>query len=430
MEISRIEKDYGWNLICFLLIEVFWGIGTGFALFYVTVPAYLSYMNAPKILIAFIQTTPLTFAFVQIFSSFYFAGGKRKRNLFIINFTGCLFLFIISVTYFLWIGNIPRIISVGLFSVMVSLFMFMITLSEPLYMEIMTENTAVRRRGMLLGLRCAVLGITGLVVSFIWAMIFKNTISQANYFMCFLLASCFYSISCFFILMIKDNVDIHGQNSNEQTIGFIKGTKELIMDLLKDPNYRILIFFYICIAVSATIGLSLAIPFARDVLKVAESEITFLNTIFFVTGIIIIPGIGKIADILGYRIVGLFISAFIFIGFTLLISVNHTFYFYFFYVSLCVFSLSSIGTLTNLSVELRQDLKPAKIFTAGMLLPIPFIFVGSTLSGQVIDSSANYCAVFTMCATLSAIAAIGFLLFVREPRKGRIYIIKQITPLW
>ena len=86
-------------------------------------------------------------------------------------------------------------------------------------------------------------------------------------------------------------------------------------ELLKDPNYRILIFFYICLAVSSALGLAFAVPFARDVLKASESDISYMGMVFFIAGMLVVPVIGRISDSFGYRISGVFLSLILLSGF-------------------------------------------------------------------------------------------------------------------
>ena len=63
----------------------------------------------------------------------------------------------------------------------------------------------------------------------------------------------------------------------------------------------------------------------------------------------------------------------------------------------------------------------------GGTLLLPFVAIASPLAGMVIDRTGSYPAVFLMGATIASIALFGFAFLVREPRTGRLYVLKQIA---
>ena len=55
-----------------------------------------------------------------------------------------------------------------------------------------------------------------------------------------------------------------------------------------------------------------------------------------------------------------------------------------------------------------------------LLVVVPTV----TLCGRMVDTTGRYSEVFTAMLALSAVAALGLAFLVKEPRRGRLYMIK------
>ena len=424
--LGLVERDYRRNLSLFLLVEVAWGIGMGFGVLDVTVPAYLSSLNAPKTLIGIIQSAGMTFVFLQLFSSFYLGGRNRKRNsarLFIIG-SACLAL--AGIICLVWKKPAPYWLSVYLFSLFILLFVIILSSASPLYLEILTDNIPRGKRGNYFGIAWVILGGLGLLFSYVAVFLTKLFGSPANYYLRFLAAGILYASSCLVVLKINDHLNpVHSQEIQQPE--FLSETKALLTKVLQNPNYRIFIFFYTFISIALAIGISFIIPYGRDYLSANEQQISVFFKVWFLTALFGCIPLGKLGDRSGYRAVGILMSGLLLLGYIAILTTKNIKSLPIAYIPFCLATQASVMLLNNLGVEFCEDIKPSSLFSVGSLIPIPFVFGIIILCGQIIDIAKNYLAVFLIGAAFSAVGLAGFWILLREPRKGLLFVIEPVN---
>ena len=168
------------------------------------------------------------------------------------------------------------------------------------------------------------------------------------------------------------------------------------------------------------------VPYAREKLGVPDGRLALLSLIFLGAGGAMGIVLGRVADRLGYRIVGFIQSALLLAFFLIAVSARG-------FAAVCVAyglytavnqTLSFV--LVNMSVELCPSIGPTDLAALGATLILPLVAIVSPLSGTVIDLTGSYQSVFFIGATVAVIALLGFGLLVREPRSGRLYQVRQI----
>ena len=169
------------------------------------------------------------------------------------------------------------------------------------------------------------------------------------------------------------------------------------------------------------------VPFAKEKLGIPDSRMAWLSVIYLASNAAFGFLMGKLADKAGYRSVGAAQSFLLLIVFLIAFSTRS-------FVAVCVayglysvVNISAAFILVNMSVELCPSLGVTDLTALGGTFLLPFVAVASPLAGLVIDRSGSYPAVFLIGATIATIALFGFAFLVREPRTGRLYVVKQIA---
>jgi MFS family permease len=418
-----VSLSYKRNLFLFVLFEIVWSFGMGFSLPAVTVPAYLTNMDASKALIGFIQSGHNSFVFLQLVSIIYFAGRRRIRSAFLMFFFSSLAMLTAGIMSSVWSGVENKLVSIWMFSFLICIFIVLNCAVLPLWVEIITDNIPKNKRGNMNGLFFAFGGIMGLCLSSAGGYVLRKYDFPENYNICFITSAVFFCISSIVLLGVKDNINPSHQLNNK-----LKGIKDLLpifKNLIADPNYRIFIFFYICTSIAACIGLAFIIPYTQNVLKASDSHIAFFTKIFFLSGLSVTIIIGRLADKYGYRLVGIILNTMLLICFTLVIKSQSIYVMMAAYFGICAYLQNTTMLLTNMSVELYENISPSILYAIGALLTLPFVLIFGLVFGVIIDASGSYTTVFAIGAAISLIAAAGFIAIVREPRKGDLLYIKS-----
>ena len=141
--------------------------------------------------------------------------------------------------------------------------------------------------------------------------------------------------------------------------------------------------------------------------------------------------LGKLADRVGYRTVGVIQGLLLAGGFiiVLIVALSPTVYIPAVYLGFFLYSSVIQVTLMvtlNLSIELLPKQDKATLFALANLLMMPAILIVLPLSGLIIDLTGSYVVVFVLGAVFALTSMFGFLILVREPRKRKMYTIKYI----
>jgi MFS family permease len=418
-----VEKDFQRNRLIFVLHEFFWGFGVAFAAYNTMVPGYLAQLGAPKSVIGLIQTLPIFLAPLQVFSASIITAGMRKKIFIIITFLGILSYVVFAGVSILFIPADLYGILVAGFSISSGLFMAMIIIGNPILFGMLTDNVPLKRRGRVFGYRVLALGISTVFMGFLAGYLLKTTVFPLNYQITFLIGGTFYLFSGLLVFLVRDHVNPAGSTVvlNRPVLQLYKQLKRAWIN----PNYRVFIFFHL-LNVSAITLAAFIIPFGVNRMSVTPGQISLLAMLYF-------AGLGfggffagRIADAFGYRLVMIVQSICLSVFFVIVINAGSFTLIAVAYTLFALPAVVSLMVLTNLSVEILPGVAPGTLTIMGNLLVLPVAGVIAPVSGALIDYGVPYSSVFLVGLILSLVALGGIIALVKEPRKGRVYVIKRI----
>jgi len=206
----------------------------------------------------------------------------------------------------------------------------------------------------------------------------------------------------------------------------------LLRRLWRQPNYRIYIFFLVLMVAAISLAPFL-ITYTRDILNLPPGQERLFNVVFLVACLVAGNTVGILADRWGFRsallimaglISACFLVPLVFSSFNMLL---------FAYWLFCCASVTFTSVMVNMSVELLPKENPAHLFAAGNIFAMSVTLTIPPLFGRILDAARTagaaqqgYQAVFTAAIVFSVICAMGMLVLVREPRTGRLYVIKML----
>ena len=204
----------------------------------------------------------------------------------------------------------------------------------------------------------------------------------------------------------------------------------MIRRMLKNPNYLIFFFFISLFFISMAIG-SLIVVFAKESLDLKGADILPFTIMLFVGTALGSIILGKVADKIGYKMVGIIqglvltTSFLVFLVLATRSSVSNV------AVYLAFFLYSTTATtghmvLSNMSVELLPKQNNGMLIALANVLMTPAILIITPLAGLLIDMTVSYVAVFAIGAIIALISSFGFMMLVREPRKKKMYAVRYI----
>lgn len=417
-----VMVDLRRNLLTVVLFEFTWGIGLSFVLYIPMVPAYLTVLGAPKTLIGLVQALWTIVTPLQLLSSTYFAGRGRLRNAMLL-YAGAVLCRLLYGIFAVALGGRWSGPSVLWSFVLGCLgLVALITLAQPLYLGIMTDNVPRDRRGRLYGFRAFGLGIGGMLTAALASFVLHSWPSPMNYRLSFLIGDAVLLVSCFSLLLFRDRAD---RDVPAKVPDFAHALREKLGILLGNPNYRLFIFFHLLNVSGASIA-AFVVPFAKERLQISDSSVATFSVIFLGTNAVMGLVVGRIADRFGYRVVGIIQSALLVCFFLTAVSARS-------FPAICVaygmyatVSMSLLLVLCNMSLELCPQLTAIDLTALGSTIILPVVGTVPPLAGAIIDLTSSYLSVFFVGATIAFIALMGFAALVREPRTGRLYVVRQI----
>lgn len=419
--VDTVEVNYRRNVVAFVLFDLIWGLGMPFVLYVTMVPAYLTVLGSPKALIGFVLSFWTIAVPIQLISGHWFKRNRiRNIKVFIIVGVGLRLCYDIAVIFTPGWWSVAGLI--WLYIAVNFGYVVLVTAIQPLLQGVLTDNIPMRKRGRLFGFRTMGMGLGGIGLGFVAAWVLTKWEPLFNYQVCFLIGDSLFILSTFAFFLVRDHPLVHIEMNNE---GFIPSIIEKARHLLHNPNYRIFLFFHILNAIALNMA-AFIVPYAKEQLHTANEQIAYFNLVLLgVNGVFGIV-IGRIADRHGYKFVSIFQSISLFIFFILAITARG-------FPAVCIaygfyaIPFMSHGmVLCNMSVEICPQINAMDLTALGTIFVLPFIVIVSPLMGAIIDLTHNYYSVFFMGATFAFVALIGFFFLVREPRIGRLYVIKQI----
>jgi MFS family permease len=385
------------------------------------VPAYLTALGASKSLMGFAQSLWTVLIPLQLLGGHFFARRGRLKALVVITMaaTGVRFAYDALALFRpgMWV---PQSFT-GFFVLACAGYIGLYVVGQSIYMGILTDNIPRLRRGWIFGLRTLVLGVGGIVTGFGASWVLHHWPSPINYRVSFLICDGLWTAASLALLLIND---AHVHRPIARAAGFFHSLAAKLKILLANPNYRIFLFFHMLNAVALTIT-TFIIPFSKERLGVPDSSIAWLSIVYLATNAAFGGLMGRLADRVGYRSVGALQSLLLIAFFMVAVEARSFAAICAAYVLSSVVNMTGAFMLVNMSAELCPSLGVSDLTALGGTLLLPFVAVAAPLAGRILDATGNYPTVFFIGATIAVIAFFGFAFLVREPRSGRIYIIKQ-----
>jgi len=433
---ETVRRDYRRNIFTFCVVEFLWGLGLPFAAYTTMVPAYMTALNSPKFLIGIVAALFAALAPLQLLLSHWLRTRSRKKCI--------VFLWAISVVPWM-LHSIVLLLQPTAFSDVVRLILFcssmvvfaaLIVGTSAIYSALCAECAPLAKRGSFWSYRLCALTAGILLVSPLAHRVMQAWPEPHNFLVCFFFGCTAYLLGAAAVLFVREhrNPQTHAQRIRRPRLqGLLAQIRLLVRKLHRDPNYRVFIFFAVLFCVVCIMG-SFIIVFAREKLNLTTAQILPFTVIQFVSSTVATLILGKLADRIGYRIIGVIMGVLLTAGFAVIAAVSAASEIYTPGVYIA-FILYSSGTMLNymITVNLSMELRPRQ--DVGMLIGVtnsimmPAVLIAGALSGRIIDHIGSYLLVFSLAAALGLIATLGFALLVREPRQRKMYVVKYIRRL-
>lgn len=413
---------YRRNVFVLVLFEFAWGLGLPFTLFPTMVPAYLTALGASKFLIGAMQAMWTICTPIQIVSAHFHSGRRRPRNTVIIYAVAIGLRLVHDIVVNIAGSAISMVGQRALFAFGCIGFVIFIVYGQPLFFGLMTDNIPQQSRGRLYGLRTFGLGAGGLALGIVASYLLAGIDAPRNYQISFLLGDGMLLTSCLLLLFFRDDAAV---DRKETIRTLLISAKTKIKTLLEEPNYRIFLMFHVLNVVAVNLA-AFIVPYAKERLGFLDHQMGILSMVFLATGAVFGFMLGRLADRFGYRTVAITQSLALMLFFAIAIGARSHVVLYVAYVLYSLVNMSLLMVLVNMSVELCPGMTAVDLTALGTTIIVPVVALVGPVMGAVIDRTGDYFAVYMIGLAISAIALLGFVFIVQEPRRGRLYVIKQI----
>lgn len=422
-----IRRDYRRNFFTYIMFNFFWGMGMGFAMYFTMVAVYLTALKTHKALFGTIMAFHTIFCPLQLLVAHWFRNRSRKM--------WCIIIYLASVIPWL-IYNIiflttPQLCTDGtkliLFTFVLIFFTALITSGDLNMLSMVTDAVPVKKRGTTFG--CAnfalSVGVCFMIMPARWIM--KGGAELGNFHLSFMFGNIMYILAIGSLWFFREH-----SNPTTVTISHHAKVNRLIprlrldvRKLIRDHNYKVFMFFAIFFAVAISLG-SFLIVYAKEKVNISGSDILLFTLIHKISSAIFSPLLGKLADKVGYKVIGVIQGVLLGIAFVIMAGVGlvPTLPRFVVYISFALYAgvfHVAIMVFLNLSVELRPKQSTGVLLALGNLFLMPAVLVAAPLSGLLIEVTGSYIIVFSLAALLSFISALGYGFFVQEPRKSKLY---------
>jgi MFS family permease len=427
---APLWRNLSRNVTGILLFEFLWGMGLPFGLYVAMVPAYLTALGASKSLMGFVQSFWTILIPLQLLGGHFFSSHGRVHALmrFVMLATGLRLLYDAAALFLPGLWTTTSL--TWFFALACAAYISLYVVGQSIYMGVLTDNIPRRRRGWIFGLRTLFLGAGGILTGFGASWVLHHWASPVNYKLSFFICDLIWTMSGLSLFLLKDRPkhapSPRARRGAPRREGFLMSLRGKLSILLANPNYRIFIFFHMLNSVAFTIT-TFIIPFSKEKLGIPDSLLAWLSVLFLAANAAFGSLLGRLADKAGYRSVGALQSLLLVAFFLIAVSARS-------FAAICVayslcslVNMSSQFMLVNMSVELCPSIGVTDLTALGGTLLLPVVATAAPLAGMLIDRTGSYSTVFFIGVTIAAIALGGFALLVREPRTGRIYVIKQIA---
>ncbi len=429
---QAVEGDFRYNIFPIVAFESLWGVGLPFTLSGVLIPSYLNFLSAPKLVIGLVTSLAVILTPLQLVGSRYLTGMNRKKRVWLSYFISC-FGYIGYGTLGMIIPVEYRVIHMILFTMAIILLFGFISLAQPVYYNILIDNSPLKKRGRLLGYRTSGMAIGGLLSAYPAKLFYENFHPPHSYHIAMIISGICFVFATLSVLFIRDHIDpirIEEYSRPENKPLWLE-MYIILRRLWKTPNYRIFIFFIVIISSSAAISPFL-VTYAQDVFKPTGDISRIFNLCFLAS--LLVGGffIGLLGDRWGYKLSLGMLGLLLAVGFGIAVATKHVNGVFVAYALFCI-TLTISTVICNMSVELLPKANPAHLVAAAQMFILPAAVIVPATCGRIIDTykeigqaTEGYMIAFTIAIVLAIIGAIGTALLIQEPRTGKIYVIKYL----
>ena len=430
---KAVTRDFKHNVKIFVAFDAVWGLGIPFALYATVVPAYMVELNASKTLIGFISSLVITACPLQLLVSHHFRNRPRKLWL-TGSYIACILPWLVyNILSLIFPESLSNAVRLVLFCVCMVIFMGSVVGNASMNFSLAADCIPLKKRGSIFGYRLAAFAIAVLLMSpaAIWVMKYWN--EPQNFIVAFIVANIFYISASLILLAVCEHRDPSVRNvaSHHTKVNrFLAGTRLAIRKTLREPNYRLFLFFIALFFLAMMMG-SFFIIFAKETLSLKGEGILTFTVMQITSAALFALVLGKLADRIGYKTIGIIQGLMLTVGFVIacfvcLQSTPSPLGIYLAFVFYASTTSVAYMVMVNMSIELLPRMNRATILALGNTLMMPAILIAVPLSGLIIDITQSYLIVFALGAAFAAVSTLGFALLVREPRKRKMYVIKYI----
>jgi MFS family permease len=267
----EIEQDYRHNASSFLLFESLWGLGLPFAMIATVVPAYMTAISAPKVLIGIVVSLPITLSPLQLITSYHYEQRHRKHWLVFSHMASGVPWLLYTLTALFFPGMLSPQFHWLLFTLSIVVFLSLITASGSVYLSLMMDCTPLKKRGTLFGYRMAgvALGLTLMSPLAWWVM--RRWPEGQNYLVAFCIAIPIYIAASATLFRTREHRNPETRTARRRNhpkiIRFLPAIRLTLRQLVREPNYRVFMFFTVLFFVPLMMG-SFIVVYARERLNV------------------------------------------------------------------------------------------------------------------------------------------------------------------
>jgi len=430
---KKVADDYPRNVWMFFLFELFWGLGLPFAMFSTVVPAYMEELGSSKLLIGLVAPLATILCPLQLAAVHLLRNRVQKymvAGAFSINKIPWLAYALLLLAFPDCLGHTRRML---FFAAAMVWMAGLGTAFDAPYGAMTVDSIPVKKRGTAAGLRVLALALAIGIGSPIAHWIMTRYPWPRNYHVSFVVGMLFYIGSVVFVLSLREH-----QNPRTFNVGYRHRTlrrfwprmRWIFRRLVRDPNYRLFIFFLTLFCIALEFG-PFMVVYAKDVLNVTSAWVIWFSVIQLVSGALFTIIMGWVADRIGYKTVGviqglLLFAALICVAATTVLPVGKWLLLYGGYTLYSAVLYLNKMVLVNMSAEIMPQQQSSILIAMGNTIMMPMIWITMPLCGWIIDVTHSYLAIFLMGAVLALVSSCGFILFVREPRTHRRYVLRII----
>ena len=421
---ANIARDYPHNLKVFVLFDLIWGMGIPFA-GNSLIPAFMVVLGSSKTLIGLFSVLPMLLGVFQIITSHYFRTRPKKKWLSLTYSLTLLPWVIYSVIFFCFPQFCTNSVKLALFFAVQFVFWLGSGGNEGVRFSMLTQCTPLNNRGSLFGNRTAVQVAVSLLLWPVAVWVMHQWPEPRNFLGAFSIASFFFMISGPAYLLTREhqNPDIIENTVTSGLKGLLSSIRLLLKELLTNRHYRVFLLNSVILNSAVSICCFIVV-FAKEQMHLSGSSIIRFTIIQMVGGALSSTILGKLADRLGYKIIGIMQSIPLSAGFMLAAfissrdSVNNIAVYAAFFLCSSTIIVSRM-VFMNLSVELMPRYNAGMLISLSNALISPLILIVVPLGGLVVDITGSYTTIFLAGAGMAIISGLVFAFYIHEPRKAK-----------